>query len=316
MKVVIAEDEPVSRLVLQRAVEREGHTCVVAAGGPQAWDLYQVERPDVVISDWMMPGMDGIELLSRVREAMALDYTYLIVLTGLGDTESFETAMRAGADDFLTKPLDRLQLESRLKVAQRVTSLYRRLSEQTDELERLNQELFAQARRDPLTMLGNRLRLNEDLAVQHARMQRYGHAYCVALIDVDYLKRYNDTYGHAAGDAILQAVAATLSSVSRSGDVAYRYGGEEFLVIFPEQNLQSALTAADKLRTEVERLAIPHTASEAGDVVTISVGLACIGPPADTSVDTLLSRADEALYRSKRDGRNRVSGFDFTAANR
>ncbi|MGI8415978.1 MAG: putative bifunctional diguanylate cyclase/phosphodiesterase [Nakamurella sp.] len=172
-------------------------------------------------------------------------------------------------------------------------------------LERLNIELAATARRDPLTGLGNRLALKEDLELLEARVTRYGHRYSVALLDIDHFKSYNDTYGHQAGDVALRAVAAHLHEQSRGGDVLYRYGGEEFLCVFPEQDLAAGVAAAQRMRVGVAQLAIAH-AENAGGVVTLSGGVATLEPGGLSSVKEVLKDADDALYRAKQRGRNRI----------
>jgi len=308
LKVLIAEDDAVSRTILQRAVEKLGHEVLAAEDGGRAWDLYG-EAPDVevVISDWMMPEVDGLELCRRVRAEERGDgrgYTYFIFLTALGDREHLLQGLEAGADDYLSKPLDRDELGMRLTSALRVTELHRRLAFQNEELEELNRMLFEQSRADPLTSLGNRLRLREDLEVLHGRAKRYGHSYAVVLCDVDHFKAYNDHYGHLAGDDALRRVAEAISSSLRGGDAAYRYGGEEFLMVFPEQDVGVASTIADHLRRTVEALGIPHEANASGGVVTISAGVAILAETGDA--DDLLREADAALYEAKEAGKNTV----------
>ncbi len=307
MKVLIAEDDALSRMILRRAVEKFGHECLVAEDGERAWELFQdTPEVDVIISDWMMPGIDGPEFCRRVRERNSSWYTFFIFLTALGDKEHLLEGMQAGADDYLAKPLDREQLQVRLIAASRVNSLHRQLNEQAVELEKLNKELFALSRQDPLTRLGNRLRLREDLKTLSAQAERYGHGYCAMLCDVDFFKAYNDTYGHLAGDEVLKKVAEIILENLRTGDLAYRYGGEEFLVILPEQSLESASIAAERLRRDIEELAITHEAKTPPGVVTISLGLAVLQPGEKKSFEELLKEADDALYAAKEAGRNRV----------
>ncbi len=306
MKVLIVEDSAVSRLLLQRTVEGFGHEVVVAADGVEAWSLYPASGAEVVISDWLMPGIDGLELCRRIREHPGPGYPYFIFLTAMAEKEHMVTAMEAGADDFLVKPLDRIALQAGLIAAERVTCLHRQLLEQREELERLNQLLHDDARRDALTLLGNRLRLDEDLHALASRAERYGHSYCAALCDIDYFKRYNDTLGHPAGDGVLRRVAQALMSTARRGDMVYRYGGEEFLIILPEQTLATARIAVGRIREAVERLAIPHPGNQPSGVVTISAGVASFRAGDTGGVQGWLGRADAALYRAKAQGRNRV----------
>jgi diguanylate cyclase (GGDEF)-like protein len=305
MRILVADDDATSRRIIAVALQSRGHQCHVVEDGAQALAAFLADPPDVVISDWLMPGLNGIELCTKVRAHVHAGYTYFILLTGQGSLHEIQEGMRAGADDYLVKPLDPDDLESRLIAAARVTSLHSQLARQRTELEGLNDELVAVARRDPLTGLRNRRALEEDLYVLEARVTRYGHRYCVALLDVDHFKSYNDTYGHPAGDRALQAVAGELQRVARGGDATYRYGGEEFLCIFPEQSLASGTLAVERARLGIEALAIPHPANSLG-VLTISAGLAVLDPGCVRPASDVVKEADDALYRAKKLGRNRV----------
>ena len=212
MRVLVADDDATSRLVLQATVEQLGHECVVATDGSDAWDAFEQAPTDVLITDWMMPGLDGPELCRRVRQRADDGYTYIILATSLERHEHVLEGMEAGADDYLTKPIDPFDLQTRLIAAQRVTELHKQVAQFHSELARLNVELARQARTDPLTGLGNRLRLHEDLrSAPRTRRSGLGAAYCVALCDLDDFKRYNDTYGHLAGDEALRRVARRCS---------------------------------------------------------------------------------------------------------
>lgn len=315
MKVLIADDDAVARSIVEEAVRASGHQTTVVRDGSEAWKRFQEERCDAVISDWTMPGMEGPELCRRIRQQAAegAGYTYFMLATSRSQKRDIAIGMNAGADDYLTKPFDVTELQARLTVAQRVTSLYGQAAEQSAELKRLNHELFEQSRIDPVTQLGNRLRLNEDLKVLDARMQRYGHAYALAIFDVDHFKLYNDRYGHPEGDQVLRTLARTVRDCCREGDTAYRYGGEEFVVILPEQTLDTAVVAMEHLRAAVEGLGLPHEARKEPKVVTISVGVAAAGSGGRETADALLKQADEALYRAKESGRNRVTATSALA---
>ena len=318
MLVLIAEDDAVSRMILTAAVENAGHETIVAEDGEGAWDAFLANPGvDVVISDWMMPGIDGLELCRRIRghESDLERYIYFIFLTALADRDHLQTASDAGADDFLTKPLNRGELSLRLASAARVNALHRRLNEQARTLENLNEQLRHQSRRDPLTGLGNRLRLTEDLQSLTARAERYGHGYCVVLCDIDGFKPYNDHYGHQAGDAVLRKLGDAIAGHCRTTDTAYRYGGEEFLILLPEQELDAGLVFAERLRQMVEDLALPHRANTDNPIVTISVGVAASpGGPGGSDPSAVIAMADLALYQAKADGRNRVVSLDEPAA--
>jgi len=307
MKVLIAEDDAVSRLTLRRAIEQFGHEVLVATDGTDAWELYRRHEIDVIVSDWLMPGMDGLDLCRRVRGFQRETYTYFMLLTSLEGKQHFMQGMQAGADDYLTKPLDREELRVRLQVAARVTSLHHQLAEKTRELERANHALAESARRDPLTGLGNRLQLREDLYRLQRWLDRYGRGFGVALCDVDRFKLYNDHYGHVAGDDVLQAISKAVAETIRSGDMAYRYGGEELLIIMPEQSAETSIIAMERVREAVERLAITHVANRPYGVVTISVGLVAIGQGEKLPWEMVLNQADAALYQAKALGRNRLA---------
>jgi two-component system cell cycle response regulator len=212
----------------------------------------------------------------------------VVVLTGAADEDTARRTMEVGADDLLLKPLDVAQLERKLIAAGRVTALHRRMHDD--------------ARQDALTGLGNRLRLAEDLEALCGRVARYGHVYSAALFDIDGFKGYNDNAGHLAGDDVLRRVAGELEQQIRTGDALYRYGGEEFLVLLPEQPIEAAALAAERLRAAVEGLALPHPA---GGVVTVSAGVAALGDDC-CKPDELFELADQALYRAKEAGRNRI----------
>ena len=288
MRVLIADDEPGARLLLTSTVERLGHECTAAEDGEEALRLYRELRPEVVITDLEMPALDGAELARRIRAEADDAYAYVMVVTGSTDDAEAREAMRAGADDLVLKPLDAAELERKLIAAERMIALHGRL--------------HRDARQDALTGIGNRLRLAEDIEALCARVTRYGHAYCVALLDIDDFKGFNDSAGHVAGDEVLRGVADALACTLRTGDTLYRYGGEEFLVLLPEQTLDGAALAAERLRATVEARAI---ARPDGGVVTISAGVAGTSG-ASCRPEELFTAADKALYRAKERGRNRV----------
>jgi two-component system, cell cycle response regulator len=310
VKVLIADDSAVPRLILEKALTALGHETVSAGDGQQAWERFLDFQPDVVLSDWLMPGVDGIELCRRIRTLDTDRYAYFVLLTAMTEVEHAVTAMTAGADDFMVKPLDLVALEATLIAARRVTALHDELRDQRSKLVRVNSLLYDDARRDPLTLLGNRLRMGEDLAGAAARIERYGHSYCLALYDIDFFKRYNDQLGHPAGDEALRAVAQALAGGVRAGDMAYRYGGEEFLLLLPEQTLATGAVALDRLRLAVEALALPHPDNPPSGVITISGGIAESTAAQPLAIDEWLRRADTALYRAKALGRNQVVAFE------
>jgi diguanylate cyclase (GGDEF)-like protein len=303
VRILLVDDEPLARLALQAAVERLGHEWTAAEDGQAGWRRFLDDRPDVLITDLLMPGLHGLELCRRVRAHAATNggYTYVILTSVLGDREDVLGGMEAGADDYLVKPVEPFALQTRLIAARRVTELH-------GELARYRAELSTLAHTDPLTRLGNRLSLEEDLRALDARGRRYGRGYCLAMCDIDRFKAYNDSLGHHAGDETLRAVADTIKRELRAGDGVYRYGGEEFLLVLPEQTPETARIAVERVRSAVEQLAIRHAAGPAG-VVTLSAGLAACHPGDAATVEELLERADAALYRAKSAGRNRVAVY-------
>jgi two-component system cell cycle response regulator len=304
LKVLIAEDDPEFRQILAAAVRQLGHSCAVAGDGLEAWEMHQLNRADVILSDWKMPTMDGLNLCRKIRSTdPPHSYTHVILLTGQNDKAHFVEGMEAGADDYLTKPLDLDQLKVHLEATRRVMTVHQQLAESNSVLRRDSEREFQAARTDPLTDISNRLRLMEDLEALPARVLRYGHRYCAALCDIDGFKAYNDCFGHLSGDDALRRVARVMHEQLRRSDGLYRYGGEEFLVILPEQSLAEAAVAMDRIRRAVEALGIPHAPAMHPSVLTISVGIAELN---GGLIDGWLRRADAALYVAKSHGRNRL----------
>jgi two-component system, cell cycle response regulator len=304
MRILIAEDDAVSRMIVEAAVTQLGYDFVSTTDGEAAWQAFPSADVDVVISDRSMPVMDGLELCRRIRSTSRAKYTYFIFVTSSGDMRRAMDANEAGADDYLIKPLDPDQLAIRLVVAERITRLYGRLAAQQSELELLNRRLFDQARVDPLTQLGTRLKLREDLDLLSARADGCSVSYCALMCDVDHFKLYNDTYGHLAGDKVLESVSDILIRGLRPGDRGYRFGGEEFLLILEATSFQSGWQSAERYRSAIEDLNIPHKAS-VKKIVTVSLGVA-LWRQEDETVNAWLREADTALYRAKHLGRNRV----------
>jgi diguanylate cyclase (GGDEF)-like protein len=306
MRILIADDSAAARAMLQRAIAALGHECTIAEDGAEAWKLYSSLGADVIISDWLMPGIDGDELCRRVRRGGEHPYTYFILLSSLDDAGHLLRGMEAGADDYLKKPFSSDELQAKLISAARVTTLHASLQAQHEQLELLNRRLFEESRTDQLTQLGNRIALGEHVTQLNAYAGRYEHSYGIAMFDLDCFKQYNDACGHLAGDRILQTVAATIAGQCRRGDGAYRYGGEELLVVLPEQGNAGTAAAAERMRVAVESLAIPHPGCPVEGVVTVSAGVAALQKMTGEDFDAVLRRADAALYRAKADGRNRV----------
>jgi two-component system cell cycle response regulator len=303
LDVLVVDDDGEARSALCKAVVDLGHACRGAEDGLRALELLQQKHADVIISDWEMPGMTGAELCRRTRKADDEDgpYTYFILLTAHADRQHMLDGMAAGADDYQTKPVDLDELEARLVSATRVVTLHRRLANRTEALRHDSRRFYVASRTDALTGVGNRLALHDELEQLYGRAARYGHRYCLAMADVDHFKRFNDTFGHLAGDEVLRSVTEAIRSEIRTSDALFRYGGEEFVIILPEQSLAIARTAIERVRRAIERLAIPGPDGP----VTVSFGVAELAPE-DHSPAEWLERADRALYAAKDAGRNRV----------
>ncbi len=298
MRVLVVDDDLASCLITRAVVEALGHECVLTSDGEQAWVRYGEYLPDVLISDRLMPGVDGIELCRRVRAMPGDGYTYVILLTGLSSHQDVLTGMRAGADDYVGKPLDPHALEARLLAAERVTALHAQLAQARRKLER-------QARTDALTGLRNRLGLVQTMDALHRASRRSARGYSVAMCDVDQFKAYNDLYGHPAGDRALRVIADVLHAQVRDEDTVFRYGGEEFLVLLPQQDADQATVAMERVRTAVRGAGVEHRGSQPG-VLTLSIGLAWCPADRDMTSAELLAEADAALYTAKRAGRDRI----------
>jgi two-component system, cell cycle response regulator len=308
LNVLVAEDDPYAREILEDVVRGLGHSCRVARDGSEAWAMHQANRADLIISDWEMPRMDGLQFCREVRKSDPPQWhTHFILVTGRSDRPHLVEGLHAGADEYVMKPLDLAELEARFEAAWRMVAVQRALEANNSLLRLDSARDYQAARTDPLTAISNRLRLKEDLEPLEGRASRYGHRYCAALCDVDAFKAYNDGFGHLSGDDALCLVARTIQEHLRSGDSLYRYGGEEFLAILPEQSLADAKAGMGRVRHEVEKLCIRHAPVAPGPFLTISVGIAELG---GGSVDDWLRRADAALYRAKSLGRNRVEAED------
>ncbi len=306
LDVLVVDDDSHARVALCTAIARLGHHCRGAASGAEALAAHAQQRADVIVSDWTMPGIDGMELCRRARASDAGTYTYLLFVSGHARKRDFVEAVRAGADDYLPKPIDLDDLEARLIGAARIVRAYRQLARSNVVLHHDSEVSFRAARVDPLTQVANRLQLEEDIEALQSKTSRYGRPVVVSMCDLDGFKRYNDRYGHPAGDEALRRVAQAIRSTLRRADQVYRYGGEEFLTVLHEQPMAAAVAAMERVRAAVEGLAIEHAPGSRFPLLTVSVGVASVDPAEEHSVQRAIVRADEALYRVKASGRNRV----------
>lgn len=300
MKALVAEDDLVSRLMLTKLLSRWGYDVSAVDNGEDAWEyLQQLDAPAIVLLDWMMPGMDGLEVCRRLRDIESKSSSYVILLTSRDAKEDIVTGLEAGADDYLPKPYHSDELQARLKVGKRIIDLQ-------DRLIRLSNT-------DVLTGLGNRRRFFDAAKSEIYRSQRYKIPLCLILIDLDNFKMVNDTYGHDAGDEVLRGFSQLILERLRESDIACRIGGDEFALLLPHTELANAAKVAESLRIIVESKDFyPDTwdPNEQTWRVTLSVGVGERND-LDLSVDDFYKRIDTYLYRAKNGGRNQIFASDF-----
>jgi diguanylate cyclase (GGDEF)-like protein len=310
LKVLVADDDPGTRELLRRILTECSFEVVSVENGQQAWETYHARRPSIVITDWEMPGLNGIELCSRIRQHDTSGYTYIVFLTSHSGRDHLIEGLSAGADDFISKPLHADELQVRLRVAQRILSLESHLRQANHDLLRMNERLLKMSRLDPLMEIGNRLAFEERFEEYDRRARKQGRGYALVMCDVDNFKHCNDNFGHQRGDDVLRQVAAAIRRRLRSDDAAFRYGGEEILMLLGRQELAGAVAAAERIRNSVA--ALEFTATDGGPPfgVTVSCGVICHSTDgADTcGRRDLVEMADRALYQAKRHGRNCVVG--------
>ena len=298
MRILIAEDEAVSRRILESALRKSGYEVTIATNGLEAWEmLQQPDAPTLAILDWMMPGIDGSEVCRRMRLRGGQNYTYLILLTSKSGKEDIIEGLEAGADDYLVKPFDSSELYARLNVGKRIIELH-------SQLVHVCEELRGRATRDSLTGLLNHAAIHEALDHELERSSREGKSLGVVMADLDHFKRINDTHGHPVGDAVLRETTRCFRSMLRPYDSLGRYGGEEFLIVLP------GCGPADTVRT-AERLCVQLAATKihvGGTLIPVTVSLGSTSHDGKSAIDamTLLQIADSTLYEAKRAGRNRV----------
>jgi two-component system, cell cycle response regulator len=298
MKILIADDDAVSRRVLEEFLRKWGYQVASVANGADAWALLEADdSPRIAILDWMMPELEGVEVCRRVRARSDRAYTFLILLTAHGQKDSLLSGLKAGADDYLSKPFNAEELRARLQVAERILRVQ-------DELIAARDALHFQATHDLLTGVSSRGAAMDFLTRELARGFREQRTMGVVLADIDHFKRVNDSYGHIGGDLVLQEVAQRMSKCTRTYDCVGRYGGEEFLIVFPSSSEDGTVRQAERIRKSIE--STPVRLTDGQITVTASFGAAGSDNSRLQEPAELLRSADLALYRAKEQGRNRV----------
>lgn len=297
LQVLVVDDSPLCRKLVEHAFLGKPYSLLFAKSGQEALDLFLRNLPAIVITDWMMPDLSGLDLCRRIREDAHRGYTYIILLTSIADKDNVVKGLAAGADDYLTKPFDPGELLARIGVGRRIIDLHRQIDAKNKLLEEM-------AHSDSLTGLPNRRAIEDWAARQLRGAARHGFPYWVVLTDLDSFKTVNDTYGHAGGDALLQKFADILKTVIRSSDICGRLGGDEFLLVITHVDSGGIYKTVERFR---EKLA-QHQFQIGDEQVSITASFGISGFSGKESVDfnTLLRRADQALYAAKRAGRNLI----------
>lgn len=314
--ILVVDDDPSMRQVLRRVMEKDGYQVVEATNGEQGLEVYKRLKPQLILLDALMPVMDGFACCTHLQTLIndpvseeeafinvdclnGASRTPVLMITGLDDQASVDRAFAVGATDYVTKPIHFAVLRQRVRRLIQQSQLYQKLQIANRELQRL-------ASLDGLTGVANRRRFDEYMDIEWQRMAKENLPLSLILCDIDFFKKYNDTYGHQAGDACLRQVADALRfCAKRSVDLVARYGGEEFAVILPNIKVSAAAQVAEEMRSVVNALQIPHVQSGVSQHVTLSLGIACIDPTPSTSPAMLIAAADAALYQAKAAGRNR-----------
>ena len=304
-KILVVDDIPLNRKLQKTYLESVGYQVVLANDGLEALQRIEEESPDLILLDVMMPKMNGFQVCRRVKSIENTRFIPIIMVTALNEIEDKVKGVEAGADDFISKPFNKLELLARVKSLLRIKHLHDELELKVKELEIAQSKLIQLAITDGLTELYNYRYFKEQLTQEIIRAKRHNNNLSIAMIDIDYFKNYNDTHGHPAGDLVLKTIAELLRNNIRKIDIAARYGGEEFALILAETDKQAASFVANKIKNLIEKQKFDYEETQPNGKLTISMGIATF-PEDAISLDALVKMADQRLYRAKKAGRNRV----------
>jgi len=311
MKVLIIEDTITSATVVCNWLTNMGVSALHAKTGEEGLEVFKQERPDLILLDIIMPGIDGFEVARCIRRFEKYHgwWTPIIFLTARADENDLQCAIEAGGDDYLIKPVSEVVLKAKISAMCRVAQMRDSLRRTQDKLRKANDQLQRLSAIDSLTGIANRRRFDATLLREWRRCSRSALPLSLLVVDVDLFKQFNDHYGHQMGDECLKVVAHALQErTRRQDDLVARYGGEEFAAILPETDPEGALAVAEDMRASIAALEVEHAFSTVAPVVTVSIGVASIIPPKDreAGIPALIKAADEALFHAKRSGRNQI----------
>jgi diguanylate cyclase (GGDEF)-like protein len=307
-RILLVDDHEDNIEVLRVRLETWGYGVDARSNGVEALEYVEQSHPDLILLDVMMPDIDGMEVARRIKGNKSLPFIPIIMQTALDSTENKVEGLEAGADDYITKPIDFAELKARLRSMLRIKRLQEELEEREKELLEVNERLRFMSQTDELTGLDNRRQLNERIDEMFQHAQRLYEPFSLVMCDLDKFKSVNDTHGHQAGDEVLKQLAAILKDEAREIDRVGRYGGEEFMLLLPGTVLDAAVTFAERVRKRIEA----HTFTFDGGTLqrTASFGVSGWPHPEIEQADDLVRTADDALYVAKETGRNRVIRFD------
>jgi diguanylate cyclase (GGDEF)-like protein len=307
-RILLVDDDIVVRAKISEALDLDGFEVILAKDGHAGISAYVEHHPDLVLVDAVMPLLDGFEFCEKLKDIESDRLTPILMITSLDDDDSVEKAFAAGANDYITKPVNLAILRQRVKSMVQQSQQLKSRFKIAEELQQDNQNLKILANLDSLTKLTNRRGFEQYLYQEWERMLLVGAPISMIMGDIDFFKDYNDTYGHPAGDRCLIKVGAALrNAVRRPADLAARYGGEEFVVVLPNTDALGAAYVAENIRSAVKGLHIPHKTSTVCAHVSMSLGIATMIPARGQDVNALLEASDRALYQSKAQGRDRVA---------